>query len=364
MPEGLGRADLEAQIIRQERLLSRDKRDKKGGLSYPEQQMIMAAKLQLGHLRRKRAELEVEVKRIHLWWKDVREVEANLQSLRQVTANARVKLQPALRAALTEGARNMEEELKSLVRRAELPILNVRDVSFAIERFSGHRLRPPTAEEEDKLGGILTGLKARIFGQDITIEEISAKLVHTLSTPSRARPRATFLLAGPRGTGKTALVEALAEVVHGDLSQLYTIHAQDFPGSIDSLVGISSGYLPGELTFFATKYPQGIILVDRFDLGGQELRDMFLLICNRGAIQDRYTLRDSRFYQNIIIFTTTTGTYLVDSVASNQPIPLDVQAEVKLNVTRCYGDSLSDRFDGIFVLNNLDKDSLFRIVCR
>src|SRR6266849_6507944 len=59
------------------------------------------------------------------------------------------------------------------------------------------------------------------------------------------RPIAAFLLLGPTGVGKTATVENLAQVLHGDIKKVLRIDCAQFELSheIAKLVGAPPGYL-------------------------------------------------------------------------------------------------------------------------
>ena len=90
------------------------------------------------------------------------------------------------------------------------------------------------------------GLLARLVGQVPAIDSVTT--IHQiwrsgLSDPNR--PIASFLMLGPTGTGKTRMVEALAEILFGDRRALLKIDCAEFSHSheIARLIGSPPGYL-------------------------------------------------------------------------------------------------------------------------
>ncbi len=60
------------------------------------------------------------------------------------------------------------------------------------------------------------GLRSRVVGQEQAIEQIvNAYQTYVASLNSPGRPIANFLFLGPTGTGKTRVVEAVAETLLG-----------------------------------------------------------------------------------------------------------------------------------------------------
>jgi len=90
------------------------------------------------------------------------------------------------------------------------------------------------------------GLLARVVGQASAVEELTT--IHQiwrsgLSDPNR--PIASFLLLGPTGTGKTRMVEALAEILFGERRAMLKVDCAEFSHSheIARLIGSPPGYL-------------------------------------------------------------------------------------------------------------------------
>ena len=100
-----------------------------------------------------------------------------------------------------------------------------------------------TGEDAEKLG---TDLHKRIVGQDHAIQQIvNVYQTYLAGMSSPSRPVGSFLFLGPTGTGKTRLVEAMAESLVSDARAIIKIDCAEFQHSheIAKLVGSPPGYL-------------------------------------------------------------------------------------------------------------------------
>ncbi len=93
---------------------------------------------------------------------------------------------------------------------------------------------------------LLTHLSDRVVGQPTALEAIVPSLqLHLSGLAPEGRPVGVFLLLGPTGTGKTRTVEAIADVLHGDLHRLVRIDCGEFQGDheVAKLIGAPPGYV-------------------------------------------------------------------------------------------------------------------------
>src|SRR5205085_10528346 len=108
-----------------------------------------------------------------------------------------------------------------------------------------HKLLDPmqTGPEAGKLD---SNLRKRIVGQDEAIQQIvDVYQMYLAGTSSPGRPIGNFLFLGPTGTGKTRLVEAVAESLVGDAHAMVKIDCAEFQHSheVAKLIGSPPGYL-------------------------------------------------------------------------------------------------------------------------
>src|SRR5438874_9474011 len=89
-------------------------------------------------------------------------------------------------------------------------------------------------------------LRRKIVGQDVAIDkvaEIYQMFLAGLNAPGR--PVGNLLFLGPTGSGKTRVVEAMAETLFGDARACIKIDCAEFQHSheIAKLIGSPPGYL-------------------------------------------------------------------------------------------------------------------------
>ncbi len=89
-------------------------------------------------------------------------------------------------------------------------------------------------------------LSRKLMGQPDAIEAIVpyVEMYRAMLSPE-GRPAGIFLLLGPTGTGKTRTVEALAEVLHGNLKKVLKVDCGEFQmeHEVAKLIGAPPGYL-------------------------------------------------------------------------------------------------------------------------
>ena len=82
------------------------------------------------------------------------------------------------------------------------------------------------------------------------------------------RPIASFLMAGPSGTGKTLLTKTLAQILFDSPDAMIRIDGSEYSEkhSISRLIGAPPGYVGhdsgGQLTEYIRRKPYSIVLID------------------------------------------------------------------------------------------------------
>src|SRR5919109_2475258 len=163
-------------------------------------------------------------------------------------------------------------------------------------------------------------LRRKIVGQDQAIEkvaEIFQMFVAGLNPPGR--PVGNLLFLGPTGTGKTRVVEAMAEAMFGDPHAGIKIDCAEFQHSheIAKLIGSPPGYLGHRETHplltqeslnkcHTEKLKLSILLFDEIEKASDALWQLLLGILDKATL----TLGDNRrvdLSQCIIIMTSNLG---------------------------------------------------------
>lgn len=174
--------------------------------------------------------------------------------------------------------------------------------------------RGPDAEKLD------AALHEKVIGQDEAIQAIvEAYQMHLSGMANPERPVANFLFLGPTGTGKTRMVEALAEALAGDARAVVKIDCAEFQHSheIAKLVGSPPGYLGHRETHAALSQEAldryvsetvdvSFVLFDEIEKASDALWNLLLGILDKGTL----TLGDNRkvdFTHSMIFMTSNLG---------------------------------------------------------
>src|SRR6202167_5439945 len=169
-------------------------------------------------------------------------------------------------------------------------------------------------------GEFETALRRRIVGQDQAIEkvaEIYQMFLAGLNAPGR--PVGNLLFLGPTGSGKTRVVEAMAESLFGDPHACIKIDCAEFQHSheIAKLVGSPPGYLGHREThpvltqeainqWHTDKLKLSIVLFDEIEKASDSLWQLLLGILDKATL----TLGDNRrvdFSRTLIFMTSNLG---------------------------------------------------------
>lgn len=163
-------------------------------------------------------------------------------------------------------------------------------------------------------------LHKRIVGQDEPIDQV-ANVYQTflagMNAPSR--PIGSFLFLGPTGTGKTRLVEAVAETLVGDPRAMVKIDCAEFQHSheIAKLIGSPPGYLGHREThpllsqevlnqYNTENVKLSFVLFDEIEKASDSLWNLLLGVLDKATL----TLGDTRrvdFSHTMIFMTSNLG---------------------------------------------------------
>lgn len=172
----------------------------------------------------------------------------------------------------------------------------------------------------DQAEYLLQALRRRVVGQDAALERIvDAYQMFLAGLNPQQRPIANFLFLGPTGTGKTKVVEALAEVLFHNPRALTKVDCGEFQHSheIAKLIGSPPGYLGHREThpiltqesldqFHTPELPLSLVLFDEIEKASDSLWQLLLGILDRATL----TLGDNRrvnFARTMVFMTSNLG---------------------------------------------------------
>jgi ATP-dependent Clp protease ATP-binding subunit ClpA len=221
-----------------------------------------------------------------------------------------------------------------------------------------------------------TALRRRIVGQDQAVEkvvEIYQMFLAGLNAPGR--PVGNLLFLGPTGSGKTRVVEAMAESLFGDARACIKIDCAEFQHSheIAKLIGSPPGYLGHREThplltqealnqWFTEKLKLSILLFDEIEKASDSLWQLLLGILDKATL----TLGDNRrvdLSQCIIIMTSNLGaaemTGMLEGGFGFSPQTVVVDESLDDKIQRTAVEAARRKFSPEF-MNRIDKSVVFR----
>jgi ATP-dependent Clp protease ATP-binding subunit ClpB len=221
-----------------------------------------------------------------------------------------------------------------------------------------------------------TALRRRIVGQDQAIDkvvEIYQMFLAGLNAPGR--PVGNLLFLGPTGSGKTRVVESVAEALFGDPRALIKIDCAEFQHSheIAKLIGSPPGYLGHREThplltqealnqWHTDKLKLSILLFDEIEKASDALWQLLLGILDKATL----TLGDNRrvdLSQCLIVMTSNLGAAemsdLVNGGMGFGPHQPFVDEKLDEKMTRTAQDAARRKFSPEF-MNRIDKVVVFK----
>jgi ATP-dependent Clp protease ATP-binding subunit ClpA len=226
-------------------------------------------------------------------------------------------------------------------------------------------------------------LRQRIVGQDEAIEQVVQVYQTNLTgMGSPGRPIGSLLFLGPTGSGKTRLVESVAESLLGDARAVVKVDCAEFQHSheISKLIGSPPGYLGHREThsalsqqaldqYHTEKVKISLVLFDEIEKASDALWNLLLGILDKATL----TLGDNRrvdFSRALIFMTSNLGAseignllrpnigFAAREVALRHAAGV-VAENVKEKIARAGVEAARRKFTPEF-MNRIDKTVVFR----
>lgn len=223
-------------------------------------------------------------------------------------------------------------------------------------------------------------LLQHVVGQAEAIEAVVEIYEISLSgLNSPGRPISNMLFLGPTGTGKTHLVEAVAEALFGTPDAIIKIDCGEFQHEheIAKLVGSPPGYVGHGATppllcqerlnqWHTEKNKISLLLFDEIEKAHEALWQLLLGILDKATI----TLGDNRrvdFSRCMVFMTSNLGTTEMSALVSGglgfAPDQRASAAELEQKITRVAIEAARRRFSPEFI-NRLDRIAVFKSLQR
>ena len=199
-------------------------------------------------------------------------------------------------------------------------------------------------------------LKKSIVGHDNAINKIVKETNKIFYGIKKDLPL-SFLLTGKSGIGKTFLVKEYSRIldiplIRLDMSEYREAH------TISKIIGSPPGYIGydsyGNILDKIKNNPFCIVLLDEIEKACKEVINLFLQVLDDGIMTDSKGNEIS--FKNTIIFMTS-------NIGSNESIGFSKEKKEQL-VKNSLSDIFVNRIDHLLALNDLDKDSVKKILLR
>lgn len=271
-----------------------------------------------------------------------------------------------------------------------------RKVRATRARRAAHTDPVAGAEQEDRLepGRLGTeveafrdALGARVIGQKAAVDAVTeAYQIFRAGLASGDRPLGSFLFLGPTGTGKTNLVEAMAEVCFSDRRAILKVDCAEFSHSheVARLVGSPPGYLGHQetnpylsssnvLRHQTAAFPFTLLLFDEIEKANDALWQLLLGILDKA----RLTLGNNKevdLSSCFIFLTSNVGSRSVSEIlaprlgfagAGSEPearVHRRIEDAVLWAARRTFSPEFMNRIDHKIVFHRLTPEQLEQIL--
>ena len=245
------------------------------------------------------------------------------------------------------------------------------DIRRVLAEKTGISLLTLSQSEKERLKALEGALSRRVLGQNEAIATVSAALRRAgVGLRSQKRPIGSFLFLGPTGVGKTALVEALCEVMFSSTEALLTFDMSEYmeKHSVSKLIGSPPGYIgheePGVLTERVRRTPYAVLLFDEVEKAHPDVMNLLLQITEEGRLSDSQGVTVD-FSSTVVILTSNLGAELFSrknvGFGSNKGEGAPDREAVREVVLRHFRAELVNRLDALVLFMPLSRETLLAI---
>lgn len=242
------------------------------------------------------------------------------------------------------------------------------EVMAVVSKMSNVPVESMSENEDTVLRDLATKMKSTIFNQDTSIDTVIDELVIAKAgLKSDDKPLGSFLLVGSSGTGKTHMSKSLSEylgipLIKYDMSEYQEKH------SVSKLIGTPPGYVgydenSAKLVDDIAENPNCVLLLDEIEKAHPAVLTVLLQVMDSATLTSS-SGKVAKFNNVIIMMTSNCG-----AREANRPmIGFDTKqsgtSDIRKAVERFFAAEFINRLNSIFIFNNLDHDTMLKIVDR
>ncbi|TFK57074.1 hypothetical protein OE88DRAFT_1619147 [Heliocybe sulcata] len=221
--------------------------------------------------------------------------------------------------------------------------------------------------EKEKLLRMEKVLAESVVGQPEAVKAVANAIRLSRSGLRNAqRPIASFLMAGPSGTGKTLLSKTLATILFDSPDAMIRIDGSEYSEkhSIARLIGAPPGYVGydagGQLTEYVRRKPYCIVLIDEIEKASREFVTLFLQVLDDGRLTDGQG-RVVDFRNTVIIMTSNLGAAYLNDMGDG-PVKPATRELVMGAIQAHFPPEFINRIDDIVIFRTLSRRNVLNIV--
>ncbi|KAI0669877.1 P-loop containing nucleoside triphosphate hydrolase protein [Trametes maxima] len=221
--------------------------------------------------------------------------------------------------------------------------------------------------EKEKLLRMEKILSQQVVGQPEAVKAVANAIRLSRSGLRNAdRPIASFLFAGPSGTGKTLMSKTLATLLFDSAEAMIRIDGSEYSEkhSIARLIGAPPGYVGhdqgGQLTEYIRRKPYSIVLIDEIEKASREFYQLFLQVLDDGRLTDGQG-RVVDFRNTVIIMTSNLGAAFLNDMGEG-PVKSATRELVMGAIRGHFPPEFINRIDEIVIFRTLSRANVLKIV--
>jgi len=188
--------------------------------------------------------------------------------------------------------------------------IDVADVESIVAKMARIPPKKVSVSDTESLRNLDRDLKMVVFGQDASIDALTAAIrMNRSGLGHEEKPIGSFLFTGPTGVGKTEVTRQLArvlgmELIRFDMSEYMERH------TVSRLIGAPPGYVGfdqgGLLTEEINKHPHAVLLLDEVEKAHPDVFNLLLQVMDHGTLTDNNG-RKADFRSVVLVMTTNAG---------------------------------------------------------
>ncbi|PSS37755.1 hypothetical protein PHLCEN_2v448 [Hermanssonia centrifuga] len=240
-------------------------------------------------------------------------------------------------------------------------------IAEIVAKWTGIPTTRLMSTEKEKLLRMEKILSRDVVGQPEAVKAVANAIRLSRSgLRNAARPIASFLFAGPSGTGKTLMTKTLATVLFDSPDAMIRIDGSEYSEkhSISRLIGSPPGYVGhdqgGQLTEYIRRKPYAIVLIDEIEKAAREFVQLFLQVLDDGRLTDGQG-RIVDFRNTVIVMTSNLGAAFLNDMGEGAVKP--ATKELVMGAIRThFPPEFINRIDEIVIFRTLSRKNVLKIV--